>query len=246
MPEEICFIHNWFDANLDEVLRFIDDFGYGTQKVGADDQELIPVRCSVNHVDWIYITGKGTDEEKKERLISYIEFDQDAEHNTPTDLKITCSDNKFLINYLTKLAIGLWQNFSPREPMPLGHPPDKPYFRSYIDYLLSQIQADVSQRKKDPSDWRKRRIMLFKEIKDKDPSLTKKNLADRATEVAKERIREEIEQKHPTMRQNQVENEVIKQFKERYSHGKNTFDKEDVSNDYRLMKLDWDNSRAIT
>jgi hypothetical protein len=102
---------------------------------------LIHQNRSINPITWIYITGKGTDEEKKEILHAYIEYDQDIEHDTPTDLKLTCMDNEFLLDHLTKLAIGLWQNFSPHEPMSLGHPPDKPYFRSYVDYLIKLVEA---------------------------------------------------------------------------------------------------------
>jgi hypothetical protein len=73
----------------------------------------------------------------------------DDEFQCPTEVKIICSDNKYLLDYLEKLALNLWTHLTEwKQKLYLSHPKRKPYFTSLIDYYgmhPSKIPTDVEK-----------------------------------------------------------------------------------------------------
>jgi hypothetical protein len=114
-----------------------------------------------------------------------------------------------------------------------------------VEDLDSYALGDVYKTKRGMSEWRLRRANLFKELKDKEPSLSRPKLAKKATEVAYKRIQRKLEEDQQLVGE-RLEKEVIREFKKLYSHEKDEFTEEDVKNDYRDMRWKWDNSRTIT
>jgi hypothetical protein len=112
-----------------------------------------------------------------------------------------------------------------------------------VDINRSEDRSAITRKM---SRWRVLRANLFKELKEKHPDYSQMKLADYATITAKERIRKEIENNHPTLGQNSIKMKVDEEFRERYGHGKDSFNVDDVKNDYKAMGWEWNNSRNIT
>ena len=109
--------------------------------------------------------------------------------------------------------------------------------------IITNSQIDITQARPKMRQWRMHRANLFKEIKDQHPSFSMAAVADRATEIAYERIRAQIDKENPNISPHQIEQKTQKKFIDQYSSSKESFSAEDVRNDYRAMGWTWEDSR---
>jgi hypothetical protein len=136
MTDEVYFMHCCFGERIDEVVVSIEGFGYGKDEIKVNNrQSLVPIHRSGIKIIWLCVPPSTTTSEDLKPLYSEIDYRYDDVFQCPTEVKITCSDDKYLLDYLEKLAVDLWTNLTEwKQTLLLPHPKRKPYFTSLIDY----------------------------------------------------------------------------------------------------------------
>lgn len=107
------------------------------------------------------------------------------------------------------------------------------------------VKKGESNDLKGMSDWRKRRALLFKEIKVQNPDYTKSEVAVNAKDKAFDIILNNLIDEQSQLTGKKLDDEVLRIFKHDYSHGKDEFSDTDVKNDYKAMRWNWIGSRSI-
>lgn len=104
------------------------------------------------------------------------------------------------------------------------------------DFMTDQV---TGMRTVDVPEWRIRRANLFREVKEKHPDYTMEQVANKAIEIAKERIAINIERENPGRRTYKTEDLIDDKFFELYHTHYSEFTKHHVENDYRFMHWRW-------
>jgi len=112
---------------------------------------------------------------------------------------------------------------------------------------LEEDFDDSTQQKylRGPSEWRIRRANLFKKLKDQDSSLSQKELADKATDVAFIELRKILKEEFPDLNSPELEVTLTERFKAEFCPTKDHFSDDDVGNDYDTMGWEWKDSRKL-
>jgi hypothetical protein len=137
----------------------------------------------------------------------------------------------------------------------------KNYFANYIFHLIVQLKEiypgtmeltpvgvkkeesltwkrkDNRGRKPGITEWRVERANLFKSIKMKKPTFSKRKVAIRAQNDEYKTIYDNLRASHPKWNQETKDKEAVKEFKKKWR--KDYFSENDVKNDYDVMGWDW-------
>jgi len=161
MDEEVYIMHCWFAETYEEVITCIEDYGYGRDNAIIGDKGLEPIEHRGFKITWWYLPGSQQGIINKQRIYSDIQVRYYVDdYHSPTEVKITCSDNLYLKNYLTGLADYLWEHLNIfDEKLRLPHPDSEPIYKSRFDYRIDkasragteeQVFADTVEEVVDP------------------------------------------------------------------------------------------------
>lgn len=150
MDKQIYFMHCWFAEQIEQVAFDIDNYGYGRDEAKIGEKGLEPIERRGYKVIWWYLPGSLDYTTEKEPLFTNIEFNLASDdYHSPTEVKITCSDNPYLHHYLADLAVFLWSNLGLwDQELLMQHPDTDPYFKSLVDYVRNKIpENDLNSEK---------------------------------------------------------------------------------------------------
>ena len=88
-------------------------------------------------------------------------------------------------------------------------------------------------------------ILSLEKVKNDNLTLSATNVAKKATTEALNEISKELSEIKHYDNKEELRQEVLEIFREKYSHGKDAFSDDDVINDYKVMRWDWVDSRKI-
>ena len=120
-------------------------------------------------------------------------------------------------------------------------------FKDELNHALSPITEfndtalanQTKSGKKGPSDRIKKLANQFREIKLKNPSLSRVDVAKKLTKVYRDEIEDELREKQSKMRYDEIDEKVTEEFRKKTGKSMKEFTADNVRYCYEVMDYDW-------